>query len=187
MKVLKLVIFVGLFGLAACNEKSSVPASTCYDSGFDVQTINFDSADDANSDSFVLSIDMQSGDARLERAVGQDTDICTLSLSNGEIQSLTAGLEGPWKVCQAAANTQASVQRVLALRGSDQSEAESIAQPDNNVFQIPQGYDNLEGQILNLADKIKNQGSCISDQSSQQGGEQTDEFDVPELPGLPTL
>ena len=121
MKVLKIVTVLVFLGLTACKEESVVQ-STCYSSGFEVKKIGFQSANEAERKSFVLDIDLDTGDAKLEITQDQDSDICNLSLTSAEVQSLRDGLEGPWKICQASASAGGNTTRVIDVEGMDSSQ-----------------------------------------------------------------
>ena len=158
-----LAFTLALITLVGCKKEAASP-DLCHNLNFKPVAFQFD-YNGPQAGQVVMRIDLQTEKVSMEKN-DSSQNVCTYDLTRAESDDLASYFEETITVCQAYAQQGGDTQRVLALQGEQQNEAESVAQPDNNVLRITKGYDQLEGTLLSLADKIKAEGDCTSSSSA---------------------
>lgn len=170
-KVQAMVLVVLAAIASGCNETKSKP-NLCHDLSFKPVAFSFDYNGGASGGQIVMKVDLQTDKVQMEKNDGA-ANVCSYTLTRAESDELREFFVDPITVCQAYADHNSATQRVLGLVGEQQNQSESVAQPDNNVLKIKDGYDKLEGILIQLSDKIKREGDCTSSSSvpsSPNGG-----------------
>lgn len=164
----KLVAFaVVTVALMGCKKKQASP-DLCYDVNFKPVSMQFDFSG-GSAGQLAMRIDLKTDKVNMEKN-DSSQNVCTYDLTRAEADELISYFEKTATICQGYAEQGGDTQRVLAWKGEQEGESESVGQPDNNVLRIEKGYDQLEGNLLSLADKIKSQGDCTSSSPGASSG-----------------